>query len=56
MNVDWQILSIDADWDDESGQVELRIEAEVISTGNNQLASILGFTFHVTILAAVAAD
>jgi len=24
----WQILGVDADWDDESGQVELRIEAE----------------------------
>jgi hypothetical protein len=46
---------VDADWDDESGQVELRIEAEVICSGPNQSATINGFAFHVTILAAVAA-
>ncbi len=51
----WNILSVDADWDDESGQVELRIEAEVICSGPNQSATINGFAFHVTILAAVAA-
>ena len=51
----WNILSMDADWDDESGQVELRIEAEVICSGPNQSATINGFAFHVTILAAVAA-
>jgi|SRR5438876_5105311 len=52
----WQILSVDADWDDESGQVELRIEAEVDvfgAQGNN--VSIFGIGFHVTILAAAAA-
>src|SRR6266566_1732437 len=56
MNATWQILGADADWDDESGQVELRIEAEAICTGVNQVASIPGFTFNVTILAAIAAD
>ena len=28
-NANWQILGVDADWDDESGQVELRIEASL---------------------------
>ena len=51
----WQILAVDADWDDESGQVELRIEAQVDCNGVGQSASIAGFTFHVTILAAVPA-
>jgi len=52
----WQVVSADADWDDESGQVELRIEALVDCRGNvNNTASIFGFAFHVTILAAVAA-
>ena len=51
----WQILGVDADWDDESGQVELRIEAEVDCLGANQSAYISGFAFHVTILAAVPA-
>jgi hypothetical protein len=49
----WMIVDVDADWDDESGQVELRIEAEVSCLGSNQGASINGFAFHVTILAAV---
>ncbi len=53
--VGWQILNVDADWDDESGQVELRIEAAVNCSGQNNNSSINGFVFHVTILAAVEA-
>ena len=49
----WTIIDVDADWDDESGQVELRIEAQVNCSGSNQSASINGFAFHVTILAAL---
>ena len=52
----WMILDVDADWDDESGQVELRIEAQVSCLGANQSASINGFAFHVTILAALPAS
>ena len=52
----WNIVDVDADWDDESGQVELRIEAQVRCVGSNQLASINGFAFHVTILAALPAN
>ena len=51
----WNIVDVDADWDDESGQVELRIEAQVSCLGSNQSASIDGFGFHVTILAALPA-
>jgi hypothetical protein len=51
----WNIEDVDADWDDESGQVELRIEAKVGCSGSNATASINGFAFHVTILAAVPA-
>lgn len=51
----WTIIDVDADWDDESGQVELRIEAQVNCAGSNQSASINGFAFHVTILAALPA-
>jgi hypothetical protein len=54
-NANWQILGVDADWDDESGQVELRIEAQVDCSGANKFVNINGFAFHVTILAAVAA-
>lgn len=49
----WNIVDVDADWDDESGQVELRIEAQVSCLGSNQNASINGLAFHVTILAAL---
>lgn len=51
----WNILDADADWDDESGQVELTIEAQVDCTGANQNVAINGFAFHVTILAALPA-
>ena len=51
----WNIVDVDADWDDESGQVELRIEAQVNCSGSNQFASINAFAFHVTILAALPA-
>jgi hypothetical protein len=47
----WRISSVDADWDDESGQVELRIEAETECSGEDSV--LVGFAFHVTILAAV---
>ncbi len=47
------ILDVDADWDDESGQVELRIEAQVGCQGLDQAVGINGFAFTVTILAAV---
>jgi len=49
----WIIVGVDADWDHESGQVELRIEAQVSCSRSNQSASINGFGFHVTILAAL---
>ena len=52
----WNIVDVDADWDDESGQVELRVEAEVSCLGSNQGASINGLAFHVTILAALPAN
>jgi hypothetical protein len=52
----WNILDADADWDDESGQVELRIETQVDCVGANQNVTINGFAFHVTILAALPAN
>jgi len=49
----WDIIDVDADWDDESEQDELKIEAQGSCSGSNPSASINGFTFHVTILAAL---
>ena len=64
----WQIGPIDADWDDESGQVELSIEVNLSASGPPSgagdasgasgtvlAAQIQGISFHVTILAAVPA-
>jgi len=51
----WSITGIDADWDDESGQVELRVEVSVLVSGLNNRTGIGGLAFQVTILAAVAA-
>ena len=42
----WNVVDVDADWDDESGQVELRIEAQVSCLGSNQCASTNGFAFN----------
>ena len=39
------ITNVDADWDDESGQVELRIEAQRSVYGTGQSANILAFLF-----------
>jgi hypothetical protein len=49
------LWDVDADWDDESGQVELRIEAEVGAFSSSGRASMNAIAFHVTILAALAA-
>src|SRR5262245_7315435 len=51
----WNIVDTDEDWDDESGQVELRIEAQVSCVGSNQSESSNGCAFHITILAALPA-
>jgi|SRR4029434_6859155 hypothetical protein len=51
----WSINGTDADWDDESGQVELRVEVSLVASGQNNRALIDGLAFQVTILAAVAA-
>ena len=49
------IWDVDADWDDESGYVELRIEAEVGAFSSRGHASMFAIAFHVTILAALPA-
>src|SRR5215475_10751950 len=49
------IWDVDADWDDESGYVELRIEAEVGAFSASGHANMYAIAFHVTILAALPA-
>jgi hypothetical protein len=48
----WNILSVEADWDDESSQVEVRVEVELIA-GTDTSISLTGFAYNVSILAAI---
>lgn len=49
------INDVDADWDDESGQVSVKIEAYVTAGGgNNNTTSLINLAFQATILYAVA--
>lgn len=48
-----QINGVDADWDDESGQVNLSIEVSVSATGTMVNNCIQKLSFQVTILAAI---
>lgn len=48
-----QINAVDADWDDESGQVDLLIEVAISGGGSNNVHYITGLSFQVTILAAI---
>lgn len=47
-----EVTSADADWDDESGRVEVRINARVGATQGGDVR-ITRFAYHVTVLAAV---
>ena len=52
----WNIVSVDADWDDESGQVEVQVETRVelqVSPEMFVTASINGISYQVNILAAL---
>jgi len=46
----WSIEA-DADWDDESGQIELRVEVSVASGQMNTTADAFVYAYHVTALA-----
>jgi hypothetical protein len=49
----WALNAVDADWDDESKQTELRVEVAVGASGANNGAGIGGVTFQVTVVAAL---
>jgi hypothetical protein len=53
MSAAWHVTDADADWDDESGQVELKVSVTVSGAGLNTVAQLLGFGFQVTILAEI---
>ena len=50
INSNWSINFVDADWDDESGQVEVRVEVSVTSAPVTS-AIVAGIGFQATILA-----
>jgi hypothetical protein len=47
----WNIDSADADWDDESGRVEVRIQVQV--TAGRNVVTLAGVSYNVSILAAL---
>ena len=54
--VNWNIQSADADWDDESGLVEVRVEIAVdaaTGTDTNVIAFLNAISYNVSILAAL---
>jgi len=46
----WRVTFVDADRDDESGQVEVRVEVQVSASGGN-ISEVEGIGYQVTILA-----
>ncbi len=50
INSNWSVESVDADWDDESGQVEVRVEV-LASSGGTGSTGVTSIGFHATILA-----
>ena len=50
INCNWLINFVDADWDDESGQVEVRVEVTVTSAPVTS-AIVAGIRFQATVLA-----
>lgn len=53
-NFSAQLNSADADWDDESGQVQLSIELKAGTSGNSNYIQITSVSFQVSVLGAVA--
>ena len=50
-NTNWNINSIETDWDDESGQVEVRVEVSV--QAHNNFVQLSGLGYQATVLAEV---
>lgn len=50
----WTIEEVDADFDDETGKIDLRIALAVFARGNNSITRINGLNYQVTTLAAIS--
>jgi hypothetical protein len=48
-----EVTSADSDWDDESGRVEVRIDARIGAGLQSTEVAIRRFAYHVTVLAAI---
>ncbi len=53
-NVNWQISDVDADYDDESEQVELRVSVHIAANGESTGISAQNIGFSVTTLASMS--
>ena len=49
----WRIDEVEATFDDESGRVQLRVDATVGSSGNNSNTQLVAIGFQVTTLAKI---
>jgi len=50
-NTGWNINSVETDWDDESGQVEVRVEFSV--QAHNNAVTLTGLGYQATVLAEI---
>jgi len=55
-NAVWSLIGMDVDWDDESGQVEVRAQVQIIAQGMGSSARVQGISYQVNILAAVSPE
>jgi hypothetical protein len=53
VEMDFEVISVEADFNDESGQVELRFDVRASSAGLNNIATVASISFQVTTLAAL---
>lgn len=54
-SLNWSVTDVDADYDDESGQVELRVSAYVRANGESTSVTVQRIGFSVTTLASMTA-
>jgi hypothetical protein len=50
-NCRWSVDTADADWDDESGKIQVEVEVSLVDTLPNSWLTIGGFDYHISVLA-----
>ena len=52
----WSLMGMHADWDDESGQVEVRAQIQIVAQGIGTSARVEGISYQVSILGALSSE